>query len=154
MNMMSNSHARTGRIIYKIIFPLRRIYRSRRIRAYGVIEHAGKILVVKNWLGSGNWSLPGGGAKRGENNTETLKRELHEEIGINIDVSKVSVLIKGVHRREFGKKKFIIFYLPYKEKPSTIINHLELTDAKWVDKKELKGIEPKSYELQKVAEKI
>jgi 8-oxo-dGTP pyrophosphatase MutT (NUDIX family) len=154
MNMMNKSHVRAGRIIYKIVFPLRRMYRSKRTRAYGVIEHSGKILVVKNWLGSGTWSLPGGGAKRGEQHEETLKRELHEEIGINIDVSKASVLIKGEHRREFGVKKFIIFHLSYKEKPATIINHLELTDFMWVDKKELKNIEPKSYELQKVIEKI
>lgn len=151
---MTKTHIKTGRIIYKIIFPLRRLYRTNKTRAYGVIEHEGKILLVKNWLGTGNWSLPGGGAKKGEDTADTLKRELHEETGLDVDISKVKIILKGVHNREFGKKKYVIYHVPYSKKPSTIINHLEITDAKWVDRKELKTINPISHELKEVIKKI
>lgn len=147
---MTKYHVKTGQLVYKIIFPLRRIYRSNKTRAYGVVEYEGKILLVKNWLGAGNWSLPGGGAKKGESTEDTLKRELQEEAGLNIDVSMVKILLKGVHNREFGKKKYVIYHVPLNKKPSIIINHLEITDAEWINKKELKNIKPKSHELKEV----
>ena len=140
-----------GRFVYWTLLPLRRSYRSKKTRAYGVIEHEQKVLIVKNWLGSGTWSLPGGGAQKGESHKETLARELHEETGIIIDKETVSVIEEGVHNREFGKKKFIIFHVPQQSKPAIFINHLEIVDSRWVAIKDLSTVIPASYELQRAA---
>jgi len=152
--MNNNFQVALGRTIYWLLLPARRLYRSDRPRSYGVIENGQKILLVKNWLGSGAWSLPGGGAKKGETNEDALVRELHEETGLNVDKKQIKLMLKGSHDREFGKKRFIIYKVDYKETPRLYINRLEITESMWVDKKALNDLAPASYELKEVAKVI
>lgn len=152
--MNKSTQIKIGRILYRVLLPIRRAYRSDKTRAYGLIEHDNKVLVVKNWLGSGAWSLPGGGGHKNETHEDTLAREIHEEIGIDINKTKIKLLIEGVHNREFGKKRFVVFHVPQGNISGMIINHLEIVDSKWVDKNKLKELSPASYELMRVAEKI
>lgn len=49
-----------------------------------VRSKSGQVLLVKGVLSSGKWSLPGGGAKRGETMEQAAKRELYEETGIKV----------------------------------------------------------------------
>lgn len=152
--MNKRVHMVLGRSLYWALLPVRRAYRSNKTRAYGLIEHENKVLVVKNWIGSGVWSLPGGGGHAYESYEDTLARELHEETGINIDKTKVKLLIKGEHNREFGRKKFVIFHVPQDKSPHVLINHLEIVESKWVDKNKLDEVSPASYELQRVTSKL
>lgn len=151
--MKRKAHIFAGKFLYFTFFPLLRIYfsTSKNIRAYGVLEHKGKVLIVKNWIGSGHWSFPGGGGHDGEAHEDTLKRELHEEVGINIDKKHVKLLLKGVKNRRLGTKKYVIFHINQLEKPSIFVNNLEIVDTKWVDKKDLLNAQPDSEEFQQVA---
>lgn len=143
----------TGRLLYIALFPVRKAYRSKYTRAYGVIEYQDKILLIKNWLGSGAWSLPGGGGHQGEEFKDTLAREINEEVGLKIDKSKAKLIIKDEHAGDFGKKKFVIFHIKQENKPSIVLNHLEIVDYKWVDKKDLAQVRKSSHELRCVTEK-
>lgn len=148
--MMRKTQILIGRVLYKSLLPLRRLYRSNRTRAYAVIEHNQKILIVKNWIGSGVWSLPGGGGQEGETEEDTLIREVHEETGVKVDKKQLKFITKGEHRREFGKKKFVIFHVRQTNRPNLVINSLEIVDHRWVDKKELGDVHPASYEIRRV----
>jgi A/G-specific adenine glycosylase len=57
----------------------------------GVIWHEGKILIsqrpLKGLLG-GLWEFPGGKQERGESLRETVRREIEEELGIQVDVGR------------------------------------------------------------------
>ena len=57
----------------------------------GVIWHRGKILIsqrpLKGLLG-GLWEFPGGKQEQGESLRETVRREIHEELGIQIAVGR------------------------------------------------------------------
>lgn len=152
--MNKNFQVALGRTAYWLLLPARRLYRSDKPRSYAVIEHGEKILLVKNWLGSGAWSLPGGGAKTGESNEDALIRELHEETGLNIDKKQIKIILKGSHDREFGKKRFIIYKVNLKEKPKVFINRLEIIESMWADKNKLNAFAPASYELKEVAKII
>ena len=57
------------------------------VGAYGIIIVDNKIALIKKARGGykGKLDLPGGGIEHMENPTETLKRELMEEIGVTVD---------------------------------------------------------------------
>jgi 8-oxo-dGTP diphosphatase len=53
---------------------------------YAVIEHQGRILLVKKTRGpyTGMWDLPGGRPEHGESISQTLTREVKEETGLDL----------------------------------------------------------------------
>ena len=55
------------------------------VRAAGVMIHNGKILVHKN-TNSDHYALIGGRVEIGENSKDTVKREIKEELGKDIEV--------------------------------------------------------------------
>ena len=91
--------------------------KHRHIGVYGLIIKEDKIILIKKKTGpyDGKLDLPGGSIEFGETPSETLKRELQEEVGINIldynlfDAS--SVLVDWNYNNEIIKTEHIgIFY--------------------------------------------
>ena len=56
--------------------------------AYAILVHQGKLLLLK-MRQTGKYHLPGGGIQVGERMEETLKREVKEEAGIEIEVKSL-----------------------------------------------------------------
>ena len=56
------------------------------VRAAGVMIHNGKILVHRN-INSDHYALIGGRVEIGENSADTIKREIKEELGKNIEIT-------------------------------------------------------------------
>ncbi|MCX7822653.1 MAG: (deoxy)nucleoside triphosphate pyrophosphohydrolase [Syntrophobacterales bacterium] len=56
----------------------------------GVIEKDGRFFIAKRFKSEdplkGTWEFPGGKVKRGETPQESLKRELYEELNIEVEV--------------------------------------------------------------------
>lgn len=52
-----------------------------------VWNESGELLLVRNWGGKQQWGLPGGGVKRNEALKAAAKRELFEEVGLDIALS-------------------------------------------------------------------
>lgn len=109
------------------------------------IEYEDKILLVRNCLGSGKWSLPGGGVHLHEASKAGACREVFEEIGLALNPVDLSHLTDGFTKYLFGGKRFVIYKTRLKNKPN--INHgPELTGFVW-----LNGSELKNYELTNAA---
>lgn len=59
--------------------------------AVGIIRKDGNFLIAKRRLdssGGGKWEFPGGKVEDGETITACLRRELKEELGIDVEVGK------------------------------------------------------------------
>lgn len=77
-----------GLLTYRLVKPAFRLY-PRTLRVRCLVMREGRILLVKNWLGRGQWTLPGGGVQRAETGPEAAVRELREELGIHFAASAV-----------------------------------------------------------------
>lgn len=49
-----------------------------------VMNAAGEVLLVRSWTGHQGWELPGGGRSRNETVEDAARREVKEELGLDI----------------------------------------------------------------------
>jgi len=78
---------------------MKREYPERPILAVGgIIFHEETVLLVKRDKepGKGQWSIPGGAVKLGERLEEALKREIHEEVSIKIEIGGLVKLLDRI----------------------------------------------------------
>lgn len=78
------------------------------IRAAGVIIHNGKILAHRN-INSDHYALVGGRVQIGENSAKTMKREMQEELGKNIEITGYIATIENFFEMKGSKYHEILF---------------------------------------------
>ncbi len=104
------------------------------IRAAGVIIHNGKVLVHRN-INSDHYALIGGRVGIGESSADTVKREIEEELGKEIELTGYIATIENFFEMKGHKYHEILF-----------VHKAEFIDEK--DKKieyTMKNIEGKDY---------
>ena len=78
------------------------------IRAAGIIEHNGKILVHKE-ISKDHYALIGGRVKIGEDSETTVKREIEEELGKKVKTTGYISTIENFFEEEGQKYHEILF---------------------------------------------
>lgn len=87
-----------------------------------------EVLLVRNWGGRNQWALPGGGVQRKEEPIVAAKRELYEEIGIDLPLTDFSYV---------GTVQYQYEAIIYSVHITTVIlpdaphNPWEITDMQW-----------------------
>jgi 8-oxo-dGTP diphosphatase len=102
-----------------------------------IIEKDGKILLTKRLDGvhrEGKWEFPGGKVNIGENPKETIKREIREELGINIGVDSIFEISSYVY--EDADKQVILMAFKCEFKGGDI-EKKEVADYAWVKPEEM-----------------
>jgi len=134
--MLHSLWPKTGRALFWLLYPPLFIYLRLNARTRVVIEHEGKILLVKPWLGNGSWDLPGGGLHIGENPKTGALREVLEETGIGLKASQLeshgTLRAKGL----YGFRAHV-FYVFLSKEPPIVRQQVELIDIRWVPKQQL-----------------
>lgn len=120
-----------GLISYYASTPLRWLLISKRVRSYVVIEYDSRMIIVQNWLGKGEWSFPGGGAKKNETALQAAVREVHEELGIKLEPGSLSFLREGYKKDGISGKHYALFHIQLNHQPSLNVNRFELADVRW-----------------------
>lgn len=85
----------------------------------------------------GKWGLPGGGMEKGERMNDALRRELREELGIEIDHIKPLFFKDGQHRKSFADGSQSEIYMVFlifscRAASSRLKLNPEFTDYAWV----------------------
>jgi mutator protein MutT len=101
----------------------------------GLIFRSGKLLITQRHAGAhlgGLWEFPGGKREPGETFEHCLARELHEELGIQVEVGSLFEDVTHAYPEKTVRLKFFLCGLPQGE-PQAI----GCAALKWVTRDEL-----------------
>jgi ADP-ribose pyrophosphatase YjhB (NUDIX family) len=105
----------------------------------GLVVHRAKVLLVRRASepAKGLWSLPGGYMDAGEMPAEALQRELHEEVGLPIQIVRFMDFfpIASTHGRNAGI--VLAFYAQPADEPGVLQCAEEVSAADWFASHEL-----------------
>ena len=118
-------------IVYKFIYSFLKIYwfifRPRTQGVICLILSGDELLLIRHTYGRSAWTLSGGGLKRNETKEEAVKREVKEELGLNITPEYIG---EFTHNPEY-KIDTVFCFVARMEKIEPKIDHLEIKEAKW-----------------------
>ena len=101
----------------------------------GLIQKNDTILIAqraKNDFLYGKWEFPGGKMEQGETEQECLKRELHEEFGINAEIGDYFYTVPFEHKNQ--PMEMLVFFVPFFSGEIILSEHSQI---KWVKKEDL-----------------
>lgn len=75
-----------------------------------IVNKEGKILLVKSHKWFDKFTLPGGHIELGETMVEAVKREVNEEVGLDVQVGHMLLMQEAIFASEFYKKRHFIFF--------------------------------------------
>jgi nucleoside triphosphatase len=99
-----------------------------------IVNDEGKILLAGSRKWFDNYTLPGGHIEVGESMVDAVKREVKEEVGLDVEVVEMLLIQEAIFAREFYKKKhfiFIDFYCKSKNQQVKLDNS-EIQSYVWV----------------------
>ncbi len=121
------------RVWYFFIKPLRFLYwflfRPSVRGAKCVIEHEGKVLLVRLSYAHKGWTLPGGKVERGESFEEGVRREVLEETGIRL--GGVTKFLSFMDDKDYKVDTIEVFCAKVPD-IFYVIDGFEIVDARWV----------------------
>ncbi len=118
--------------------------------AYALIVHDGTLLLLKMRY-TGKYHLPGGGINIGERMEETLKREVQEETGVEIDVVRFAHFEEVFFYYDPSDRAYhgLHFYFICRPKTLRLLPDDQVDDGsaeqpRWV---EFRGLHPEDFQF-------
>lgn len=97
-----------------------------------------QVLLIQDSDKPGKWKLAGGKSEPGEQQKQALIRELHQELGITVDVGSIS---KKIYSMSFRTHTFIAYAVPHTRRFGAFHMHeVELLRKHWFDLQEVKRL--------------
>jgi len=99
-----------------------------------IVNDEGKILLAKSHKWFDKYTLPGGHIEVGESMIDAVRREVKEEVGLDVEVVETLLVQEAIFAPEFYKKKhfiFIDFYCKSKDQ-QVKLDQDEIQDYIWV----------------------
>ena len=118
-------------IFYKLIHSFLKIYwfifRPKTKGVICLILSGDELLLIRHTYGHSAWTLSGGGLNKNESKEEAVKREVKEELGLDITPEYIG---EFTHHPDY-KIDTVSCFVARIEKIEPKIDHLEIKDAKW-----------------------
>ena len=120
------------RLAYRCAYAVLSVYRSvakpalRGVKC--VLVDSDRILLVRHTYGPHEWDFPGGGLKRNESPLSAARREMREELGVDIDTWRA---IGDVRSRLQHTKSTMHCFRAELNEPHLTLDRGELLAARW-----------------------
>jgi len=100
-----------------------------------ILNDSGQVLLAKSSKWKNRFTLPGGHIELGETIEEALKREIREEVGLEIKPIRSLLMQEAIYSEEFYKPKHFIFldYLCETETADVKVDKDEIQESVWAD---------------------
>ncbi len=125
---------RLYQVAYVCAYQLMRVYwRVRRPDTHGAlvaIWHQGRILLVRNSYVR-YYSLPGGYVRAGETGRQAAKRELREEVALDVEEEQLELVLDRVRDWEGKHDRVEVFRLDVAEAPTIQVDNREVVSARF-----------------------
>ncbi len=114
----------------------------------------GKLLLVTSHKWFDKLTIPGGHIELGETMEESVRREVKEEVGLNVLVARHLLTQEAIFAPEFWKRRHFIFFdfLCESSTEKVQVDNRELQDYLWVEPNEALGLNLESF-TRRVLEK-
>ncbi|MBU7014369.1 MAG: NUDIX hydrolase [Theionarchaea archaeon] len=124
---------------------MNRTYPETPIPAVGVIIYdQGRVLIIQRAFepSANRWSIPGGAVEVGESVRDAARREVSEELGLDIELQEVvEVLDNIVYEGERVRYHYVLIDFMAEMRGGTLQPNKECLDVRWVHKDELHGFD-------------
>jgi len=102
-----------------------------------ILNGSGQVLLAKSSKWKNRFTLPGGHIELGETIEEALKREIREEVGLEVKPIRFLLMQEAIYSEEFYKPKHFIFldYLCETETADVKVDKDEIQESVWIDPK-------------------
>lgn len=120
---------------------------ERRLIVVGLVwNSAGELLICRmdpqKGVYPGDWGFPGGGIEPGERMEDALRRELHEELGIEITDVRPAFFKDTTHTKKYGDGSSQLVYMIFlvfhcRASSENIRLNNEFIEYRWVSEDEL-----------------
>jgi len=119
-----------------------------------IVRSDGAVLLVRSPKWKGALTVPGGHIELGENMERALRREVKEEVGLNIEVVKLLLIQEAIYSPEFWKRKHFIFFdfLCRASDGGISVDGCEVQDYIWTRPEEALGLKLDSFTRKLVEE--
>lgn len=112
-----------------------------------VVNKDGKILLVKSFKWYDKWTIPGGHIELGETMEHAAKREMKEEVGLDVEIVDFLGVQEAIFTTEFTKRKHFVFldFVAKCENDKVKADNDEIQNFIWVDPEEALKLDLESF---------
>lgn len=114
----------------------------------------GEILLVKSYKWGDKYTVPGGHIELGERSEVAVKREVKEEVGLDVEPLGLLLVQEAIFPADYVKHEHYIFmdYLCRSSSSKVKVDKKEIQDFVWVDPDRVLQLELESYTRNLVTE--
>lgn len=120
-----------GVVCYWLTWPGVALFLRNSTRTRIIVVCGEEMLLLKTWLGTGKWGLPGGGLHKDEDPAHGAVRELREETGIVAKPESLEYLATHEQHKRGVQYTLVVYALRLPKKPVVQRQRLEINDATW-----------------------
>lgn len=103
-----------------------------------VLHESGQILLVRSYKWKNLLSVPGGHIEVGERSEDAVRREVKEEVGLDVEPVKLLLIQQAIYPKNFTLHKHFIFldYLCVSKSKEVKIDNREIQGYLWIEPQE------------------
>ena len=117
-----------------------------------ILNRRGRMLLVRSHKWGDRWTIAGGHVEVGETLENALRREIREEVGLEIEDVRFLTTQEAIFSKEFWEKRHFIFfdYVCRCKSAKVSIDGKEIQSFEWVIPKEALGMKLDTFTARMV----